>query len=120
MRKASDGRTSDFLKAEDISPDGKEYEITKVQDKMMDGKYVLEFKDEDRALVLNKTNNVFVANALGEDVDSWVGAIIELIQGRVLYMGKMVPAIQVTAAGRLGENGQLAQTYTAKQSRLRK
>lgn len=120
MRKASEGRNSDFMKAMDIDPNGREYEIAKVQDKMLDGKYVVEFSGEERALVLNKTNNCFLESALGDDVDDWAGAIVELTRGSVQYMGKMVDAIQVTAAGRLNAEGKPVQTTTTKQSRLKR
>jgi hypothetical protein len=41
-------------------------------------KYVVWFETEDKALVLNKTNALRLAQAFGKNRESWDGAVIEL------------------------------------------
>ncbi|MGH8606182.1 MAG: hypothetical protein ACREX9_01800, partial [Gammaproteobacteria bacterium] len=50
-------------------------------------KPVLTFEGEDRALILNKTNGIVLADGLGRETDAWIGCSIELLTTRVPYQG---------------------------------
>jgi hypothetical protein len=59
---------------------------------------VMYFKNQQKALVLNKTNSMSVEEILGTaETDEWVGERITLYPTRVDYQGKRVPAIRVEA-----------------------
>jgi hypothetical protein len=76
---------SKFLGAADLNGQRKRVKIadTEVDDlREKDGstkrKYIVWFETEDKALVLNKTNALRLAQAFGKNREDWNGAVIEL------------------------------------------
>jgi hypothetical protein len=76
---------SKFLGAADLNGQRKRVKIvdTEVSDlREKDGstkrKYIVWFETEDKALVLNKTNAMRLAQAFGKAREAWNGAVIEL------------------------------------------
>src|SRR6266567_1855586 len=76
---------SKFLGAADLSGQRKRVKIvdTEVSDlREKDGstrrKYIVWFETEEKALVLNKTNALRLAQAFGKNREGWHGAVIEL------------------------------------------
>ena len=61
-------------------------------------KPVLRFEEEDRGLVLNKTNFEWLADNLGEESDSWTGKKVELYMTQTPFGGTIVPCTRIRAA----------------------
>jgi hypothetical protein len=94
-----------YMQAADVPVDNTRLNIAAVAiDPKLD-KVSLEFQGEEKELLLNKTNALFLANALGDESDTWPGCWLELRRENVMYMGKSVAGIRVTAAGRNGHEG---------------
>ena len=97
---ASDFDKSRFLKAADIDGERK-FRIKSVTrrggrhgaDK--EKKLVVWFTNDERGLVLNKTNNRTLRGAFGDAVDGWVGRVIVVFSTEADLRGKMVPALRV-------------------------
>jgi hypothetical protein len=62
---------------------------------------VVWFTNDERGLVLNKTNNRTIRGAFGDPVDGWAGKIIVVFPTMVDMRGKLTPALRVSA-NRLG------------------
>ena len=60
-----------------------------------DDKPVLQFKDKERGLVLNKTNAGILGAALGMETDNWIGREVILYSAKVNYQGNLVDGIRV-------------------------
>ena len=60
---------------------------------------VVFFRGKQKALVLNKTNASYLANAISDETDDWPGHEIVLYQTKVNFQGKMVDAIRVEMPG---------------------
>jgi hypothetical protein len=56
---------------------------------------VLFFREEEKGLVLNKTNTTIIAKLYGDDTDDWVGKPVTLYATEVQFQGDMVDAIRV-------------------------
>ena len=76
---------SKYLSAADLKGQRPRRKIGKVEVvdlKEKDGstrrKFVLYFENEDKSLVLNKTNATKLAMAFGKDNHEWIGALVEL------------------------------------------
>ncbi len=97
---ASDYDKSNYLRAEDIKQDRK-FRIKAVTEEMFerDGskekKLVLWFTNDERGLVLNKTNIRTLRGAFGDDTTAWVGKIIVVFPAMTDFRGKMVPGLRV-------------------------
>lgn len=60
-------------------------------------KPVIYFKDQDKAMVANKTNCNTIAKALGSrDTEDWVGKTIRLYSTEVQFGDEMVESIRVS------------------------
>ena len=55
----------------------------------------LHFQGQEKGLLLNKTNAMTIADALGENTDYWVQKPIILYPTKVDFAGKMVDAIRI-------------------------
>ena len=58
-------------------------------------KLVVWFTNDERGLVLNKTNNRTIRGAFGDDTANWVGKIIVVFPTMTDLRGKMTPALRV-------------------------
>src|SRR4029077_10047889 len=58
-------------------------------------KFVIWFTNDERGLVLNKTNNRTLRDAFGDDTAGWTGKVIIIFSTKVEMGGKMVPGIRV-------------------------
>ena len=97
---ASDFDKSKYLRAEDIKQDRK-LRVKAVTAEMFerDGgkekKLVLWFTNDDRGLVLNKTNNRTMRGAFGDDTANWINKVIAAFQVTTELRGKMTPGLRV-------------------------
>lgn len=58
-------------------------------------KWVVYFHENDKGLVLNKTNSNTIAKLYGDDTDDWTGKKVVLYATEVQFQGDMVDAIRV-------------------------
>lgn len=92
---------SRWLKASDFEDGDATLTIREVgqerigQGKDASDKFVLYFEDEDRGLVLNKTNVGTIAKLHGDDTDDWIGKDVTLFATEVQFQSEMVEAIRV-------------------------
>jgi hypothetical protein len=97
---ASNYDQSRFLKAADLAGE-KKFRIKEVteeevgQDRDRTKKLVVWFTNDERGLVLNKTNNRTIRGAFGDAVDGWVGKVIIIFPTTVDMRGKLTPALRV-------------------------
>jgi hypothetical protein len=89
---------SRFLKAADLKGE-KKFRIKNVTEELVgtekEKKLVVWFTNDERGLVLNKTNNRAIRAAYGDDTAGWVGKIIVVFPTMVDLRGKMTPALRV-------------------------
>jgi hypothetical protein len=98
--KVSEAFPSKYLKAADLN--GRQVEVTirevcfeevgTTDDSQQ--RLVLYFKGKDKGLVLNKTNAIAIANALGDETEDWSGNTIVLAPEPVNFKGKIVDGIR--------------------------
>jgi hypothetical protein len=97
---ASDYDKSKYLRAEDVKQDRK-LRIKAVTSEGFDKeggkehKLVLWFSNDDRGLVINKTNNRTLRGAFDDDTSKWVGKVIAVFPMMTEFRGKMVNALRV-------------------------
>lgn len=97
---ASSYDQSRFLKAADLKGE-KKFRIKNVTEELVgteaqkEKKLVVWFTNDERGLVLNKTNNRAIRGAYGDDTAGWVGKIIVVFPTMVDMRGKMTPALRV-------------------------
>ena len=90
----------EYFKAEDLERE-KKFRIKNVTEEVdRDGaekekKLVVWFTNDERGLVLNKTNNRTLRGAFGDDMAGWTGKIIVVFPTMAEFRGKMVPALRV-------------------------
>src|SRR5688500_9223445 len=77
--------TIDRIEMENVAPQGKPDEI----------KPVVYFQEDERGVVLNKTNSETISSLYGPETDDWVGKQITLFATEVDFQGKQVLAIRV-------------------------
>ena len=103
MATANERYPSTFLSSADVADGDLPVTITAVTTELVgprqEEKTVVHFQEEDRGLVLNKTNWFAIANALGKPDDAyWTGGKVTLVHEMVQYSGKMVPSIRIRPA----------------------
>ena len=97
---ASSYDQSRFLKAADLKGE-KKFRIKNVTEELVgteaqkEKKLAVWFTNDERGLVLNKTNNRAIRGAYGDDTAGWVGKIIAVFPTMVDMRGKMTPALRV-------------------------
>jgi len=97
---ASDFDKSKYLRAEDLKQE-KKFRIKAVtaevleKDGKAEKKLVCWFTNDERGLVLNKTNNRTIRAAYGDDTANWIGKIIVVFPTMTDVRGKMTPALRV-------------------------
>ena len=111
----SDAFPSKHLKASDLQGTRAKVvmnyvDLQKIGD---DTKPVLYFQGKQKGLVLNKVNSRTIADAYGDDTNSWTGCTIELFEAMVDFQGKVVPAIRVSTPQRRNTQAPLVSHETA-------
>src|SRR6516164_5394410 len=95
---ASDYDKSRFLKAADLKSE-KKFKIKNVTEELVgeeqEKKPVLWFTNDERGLVLNKTNIRTLAGAYGDPMKDWIGKIIVVFPTMANFRGRMVDALRV-------------------------
>jgi hypothetical protein len=100
---ASNYDTSKFFKASDLESEMK-LRVAKVTEEVVgvgadqQKKLAVWFTNDQRALLLNKTNLRTLSGAFGDDCDGWAGKVIVLFPSTVDLRGKMVPSLRVRIA----------------------
>jgi hypothetical protein len=100
MLLASSYDQSRFFKAADLDAEKKLRVKTVTEESVGVGaeqqkKLVVWFTNDERGLVLNKTNNRTMRGAFGDDCAGWAEKIIVLFPSTVDLRGKMVPSLRV-------------------------
>ena len=109
---ASNYDQSRFLKAQDLTAE-KKFRIKNVTEeevgfgKDKEKKLCVWFTNDNRALVLNKTNIRTLAGAFGDPCKDWIGRIVIVFPTMAEYRGEMKPALRVRIPPPKG-NGQPA------------
>ena len=91
---------SRFFKAADLKGE-KKFRIKNVTEELVgteaqkEKKLAVWFTNDERGLLLNKTNNRAIRSAYGDDTAGWVGKIIVVFPTMVDMRGKMTPALRV-------------------------
>jgi hypothetical protein len=97
---ASDYDKSRFLKADDFEGDRK-LRIKNATEEVIgvgtekEKKLVVWFTNDDRGLVLNKTNNRAIRGAFGDAVDGWTGKVVIVFPKPVDVRGSMKMGLRV-------------------------
>jgi hypothetical protein len=97
---ASDFDKAKYLRAQDLKAE-KKFRIKAVTVEAVgtniekEQKLVVWFTNDERGLVLNKTNNRTLRGAFGDDVAGWSGKIVVVFPTMVDMRGKMTPALRV-------------------------
>ena len=97
---ASNFDKSKYLKAADLDKE-KKFRIKSATDEVVgmgddkEHRLVLWFTNDERGLVLNRTNIRILREAFGDVVDSWIGKVIAVYPTSVDFRGKLVPALRV-------------------------
>ena len=100
MLLASDYDKSKYLKATDLERE-KKFRIKAVTEEELgvgkdkERKLCVWFTNDERALVLNKTNNRALRGAFGDDTAGWTGKVIAVLPTMVDIRGKLGPALRV-------------------------
>jgi len=91
---------SKFLKAEDF-PTERKLKIKAVTEEPVgigndkETKLVVWFTNDNRGLILNRTNNRTIRGAYGDPVDGWINKIIVAYPTMAEFRGTMKPALRV-------------------------
>jgi hypothetical protein len=97
---ASNFDKSKYLRAEDLKQD-KKFRIKSVtvetlgQDDGKETKLVVWFTNDERGLVLNKTNNRTLRGAFDDDTAAWKDKVIIVFPTMTDFRGKLTPALRV-------------------------
>ncbi len=101
MPKTGDMYPSRYLKASDCEDGDITLTIKEIRQERIgqgrdaDDKWILFFEEEEKGLVLNKTNTNTIAKLYGDDTDDWDGKQVTLFSTEVSFQGDMVEAIRV-------------------------
>jgi hypothetical protein len=99
--KISDAFPSKYLKGADLEADTVftidrvEMENVAQQGKPEELKPIVYFQEDERGVVLNRTNSETISSIHGGDTDDWIGKQITLFATEVDFQGKQVLAIRV-------------------------
>lgn len=96
--KINDAFPSKYLAAADLDDKTVPVEIEKVRMEEIgdqEEKPVIYFKNQNKGMVLNKTNATTIAGIHGNDTDEWIGKMISLFPTQTEFQGKAVECIRV-------------------------
>lgn len=99
---------SKYLRAADLEDQDRLVTMKHVQIEEISGsehKPVLYFAEEAKGMVLNKTNSKIIAQAYGDDTDSWAGKKIVMYSAMVDLRGDMVEAIRLRKPKQMPASG---------------
>jgi hypothetical protein len=91
---------SKYLKAQDLTAERK-FRIKNVTEELIgagndkEKKLVVWFTNDERGLVLNRTNNRTIRGAYGDPIAGWIGKIIIVFPTTVEFRGRMTPGLRV-------------------------
>ena len=108
---------SRFLKAADLTAE-KKFKIKAVTEepvgigKDKEIKLVVWFTNDDRGLVMNRTNIRTLRGPFGDDTANWVGKIIAIFPTMAEFRGTMKPALRVRIPTPKGNGPSVAQPVT--------
>jgi hypothetical protein len=91
---------SRFLRAEDLAQE-KTLRIKKATEEVVgngadrEKKLAIWFTNEQRGLLLNRTNNRTIRSAYGDDVEGWAGKLIVVFPTETEMRGRVVPCLRV-------------------------
>jgi hypothetical protein len=97
---ASNFDKSKYLRATDLDKEMK-FKIKSATDEVVgtgddkEHRLIIGFTNDERGLVLNRTNRRILREAFGDVVDSWIGKVIAVYPTSVDFRGKLVPALRV-------------------------
>ena len=60
-----------------------------------DRKPVMSFSDQEKDLILNKTNTNSLIALFGANTDQWIGQQVRVMRVSVQFRGKMVPGLRI-------------------------
>lgn len=101
MPKLKDMFPSKYLKASDFDETGSVLTIERIKEESIgagkdaDEKWVLYFEENDKGLVLNKTNTNIIAGMYGDDTDDWIGKLVTLYATETSFQGEQVECIRI-------------------------
>jgi hypothetical protein len=101
MPKIGDMYPSRYLKAGDFEDGDATLTIADIRQERIgqgrdaDDKWIVYFEEEEKGLVLNKTNSNSIAKLHGDDTDDWIGKEITLFATEVQFQSEMVEAIRI-------------------------
>jgi hypothetical protein len=101
MVKVSEAFPSKYLKGVDIGDTRPTWRIRSYGQEDMPGgeqKWVLYFENEQKGLVLNRTNADVCAGQFGDDLDDWIGQRVGLFTMPINFNGKITDSIRLRAA----------------------
>ena len=89
---------SSYMKAEDLSGRTAKHTISSCTAEKVgeDERLVLAFSENDRPLVLNKTNATTLAELYGPETGEWEGKAIKLVPSTTSFQGKTVKCIRIS------------------------
>ena len=97
--KSTDFIISNYLNAENATElNHKTLSIYEVKTEIISDvtKMVIGFEGVEKVLVVNKTNNLTMTEAYGEETDNWRDKKVRLDIVGVMFKGKRTPSIQIT------------------------
>ena len=87
-----------FFRASDLIDKPRILTITSVvPEKLPDGKHKLKvsFAEDDKLLLLNKTNAMIIGHGYGNEFETWIGRKIKLRAGKTTFEKRLVDCINV-------------------------
>ena len=82
---------SNYLKAPDITPEGQTMTVLKVVEEQVgrdqEKKLVVFFAENEKGLVMNKTNIQFLIDTVGGETDEWVGEEVVVYNDPAITFG---------------------------------
>ena len=88
---------SKYMRNSDLNGRPMRVTIAEISRENLNGesKYVVSFSNQQKRLILNKTNGTAIARLLGGNSDNWIGQEIILAPVMVDFKGDQVPSIRV-------------------------
>jgi hypothetical protein len=99
MANINEAFPSKYLKASDLDGKPALFKIDRADFESIgaDKRLILYFENQNKGMVLNKTNANSIAKLYGDDTDDWCGQEIVLFEAMVDFKGETVSAIRVRA-----------------------